>query len=359
VSKILQVCLWGGAVKIAIAVLFVASLFLPVGAVSQAPQAVAASAAPLVLKATIPLPGAKGRMDHMSVDLKGRRLFLSEIGNGGVQVIDTAADKPLRMLAGFREPQGNYFLSATNRLFVASGGDGAVRVFDGASFKLLATARFTSDADDLRLDPGTQRVIVGYGGHKFFAGPRGNGDGALAYVASNGDHEALLPVDAHPEAFEIESNTTRVFINVPDRHEIEVGDLANHRVLARWRVSCGNNFPMALDESDHRLFIGCRTPPTMQVIDTGTGRLIASLDISATSDDMFYDAARKRIYVLGGQGYVDVIAQKGPDRYTRIARVHAQVGSRTGLFVPEWDELFVAISQSASHAPELLVFSAR
>lgn len=346
-----------------IAAMAFACMFLLGDVQARAPHG-AAGAEPLVLKATIPLPGAKGRMDHMSVDLKGHRVFVSEIGNGGVEAIDTAADKPLHMLTGFGEPQGNYFIPATNRLFVASGDDGTVKIFDGTSYALVATAKFTIDADDLRFDPRTQQVIVGYSGQKFLggkaiAGPGGEGAGALGYVASNGDHEALLPVDAHPEAFEIEKDDTRVFVNVPDHHEIEVGDLAKHQVIARWRVSCTDNFPMALDEANHRLFIGCRIPPTMQVIDTETGKLVASVDIPATSDDMFYDAARRRIYVLGGEGYVDVIAQKDPDQYARIARVRAQVGSRTGLFVPELSELFVAISQGANHLPELLVFEAR
>lgn len=350
--------------KTSVATVFFACLLLLGGIQARSPQAAATGSGPLVLKATIPLPGAKGRMDHMSVDLKGHRVFVSEIGNGGVEAVDTAADKPLHMLTGFGEPQGNYFIPATNRLFVASGDDGTVKIFDGTSYTLAATAKFTSDADDLRLDPRTEHVIVGYSGQKFrggkaVAGPGGEGDGALGYIASNGDHEALLPVDAHPEAFEIEKNGTRVFVNVPDHREIEVGDLAKHQVIARWHVSCTDNFPMALDEADHRLFTGCHIPAKMQVIDTETGKLITSVDIAATSDDMFYDATRRRIYVLGGEGYVDVIAQKDPDHYARIARVRAQVGSRTGLFVPELNELFVAISQSTNHLPELLVFDVR
>lgn len=353
-----------GTLRTYIATVFFACLSLLGGVQARAPQDAAAGSGPLVLKATIPLPRAKGRMDHMSVDLKRHRVFVSEIGNGGVGVIDTATDKPLHVLTGFGEPQGNYFIPGANRLFVASGDDGTVKIFDGTSYQLVATAKFTSDADDMRLDPRTRHVIVGYSGQKFRGGravpaPGGEGDGALGYVASNGDHAPLLPVDAHPEAFEIEKNGARVFVNVPDQHEIEVGDLAKHQVIARWRISCTDNFPMALDDADHRLFVGCRIPPTMQVIDTETGKLITSVDIPATSDDMFYDAARKRIYVLGGQGYVDVIAQKDPNHYTRIAQVRAEVGSRTGLFVPELNELFVAISQSADQLPELLVFELR
>jgi DNA-binding beta-propeller fold protein YncE len=341
---------------------FLIVLSLGGGVRAQTGQASAKGQGALVLKATIPLPNASGRMDHMSVDLKGKRVFLSEIGNGGVEAIDFVTDKSVHMLTGFGEPQGNYFVAATNRLFVASGDDGTVKIFNGSTYKLEATAKFTIDADDLRFDPRTQHVIVGYSGQKFvggrpISGPGGEGDGALGYVASNGDHGTLIPVDAHPEAFEIERNGSRVFVNVPDHHEIEVGDLAKGKIIARWPVSCTDNFPMALDEAHHRLFIGCRIPAKMLVFDTETGKSIASLDIPGTSDDLFYDAARRRIYVLGGEGYVDVFAQKDADHYERIARVKVPVGSRTGLFVPERNELFVAISQSASQPAELLVFA--
>ena len=330
------------------------------------PQSSAPTSAPLALKTTVPLPDAKGRLDHLGIDLKGNRVFLAEIGNGGVEAIDLVSGKRLHMLAGFGEPQGIYFDSATNRLFVASGDDGTVKIFDGTTYAPVATAKFSSDADNLRFDPRSKRVIVGYGGEKFVGGkavaPRGErgiGDGALALLDSRGNKGAEISVDAHPESFQLEQKGTRVFVNVPDRHEIQVADVAKGTVIAHWPVSCTDNFPMALDESHHRLFIGCRIPATMQVFDTDTGKSVASVNIPATTDDLFYDAARERIYVLGAQGFVDVFAQKDADHYEGVARVSAAVGSCTGLFVPDLNELFVAVSQSAKQAAELLVYETK
>jgi DNA-binding beta-propeller fold protein YncE len=332
----------------------------------QAKVTAPAVPAPLVLKTTIPLPDAKGRLDHVGVDLKGNRLFLAEIGNGGVEAIDLASGKSLHMLTGFGEPQGVYFDTGTNRLFVASGDDGTVKIFDGTTYAPVATAKFSSDADNLRFDARSKRVIVGYGGEKFVGGKavapqgeRGKGDGALAFVDANGKAGPEISVDAHPESFQLEKTGTRVFVNVPDRHEVQVADLAKGTVIAHWPVSCTDNFPMSLDETHHRLFIGCRIPATMQVLDTNTGKSIASVDIPGTTDDLFYDAARARIYVLGGVGNVDVYAQKDADHYERLARVPAPVGSRTGLFVPDLNELFVSVSQSAKQPAELLVYEAK
>ena len=300
-----------------------------------------AAAPPLVRKATIPLPNVRGRMDHLGVDIKGQRVFLAEIGNGGVEAIDLATNKSLHTITGFGEPQGIYFDAAANRLFVASGDDGTVKIFDGTTYAPLATAKFSSDADNLRFDPRSNRVVVGYGGEKFVGGKavvprgvRGTGDGALAYIDASGNKGPEISVDAHPESFQFEKTGTRAFVNVPDRHEIQVADLAKGVVIAHWPVSCTDNFPMALDEAHHRLFIGCRIPAKMLVYDTDTGKSLTSLDIPGTTDDLFYDASRGHIYVLGGVGLVDVFAQKDPDHYGLIARVPVPVGSRMGSSCP-------------------------
>ena len=345
--------------KTYIATLFLlAALLFRGSALAQSARNRAVSGAPLVLKAVIPLPGASGRMDHMSVELKGKRVFASDVGNGSVYVVDAATDKVVHVLKGFGEPQGNYFYQ--NRLYVDSGDDGTVKIFDGTHYRLLATAKFTIDADDARFDPKTKTVIVGYSGQKFFdgkprKGPGGEGDGALGYVKPNGEHGALLPVDAHPEAFEIEKDGARVFVNVPDHHEIEVGNLETHRILARWHVPCTGNFDMALDQSDHRLFTACRKAPTFLVFDTETGKIVESFPIPTIgiSDDMYYDAARRRIYVMGAYGYIDVIAQNDANHYTRLARVRERNGGHTALFVPAWNELFVAVSQHVPRRPPM------
>ena len=118
---------------------------------------------------------------------------------------------------------------------------------------------------------------------------------------ATGDKGPEISVDAHPESFQIEKTGTRLFVNVPDHHEIQVADLAKGTVIAHWPVSCTDNFPIALDEAHHRLFIGCRIPAKMQIIDTDTGKAVTSVDIPGTTDDLFYDAARGRIYVMGGK----------------------------------------------------------
>lgn len=303
---------------------------------------------PLTLQGRIELPNVNGRIDHFSADVKGQRLFVSALGNHTVEVLDVGSGKRLHTIPDLAEPQGVYYDPATNRLFVACAQDGAVKLFDTGTFQLLETAKFSGDADNLRYDARDRRVMVGYG------------DGALGFLDANGKKTGEIPLDAHPESFQLEKTGTRVFVNVPDRKEIEVADLAKNAVGAKWPVTSAlKNFPMALDETHHRLLIGCRAPARMLAIDTGTGRPTASVEITGDTDDLFYDGARSRVYVIGGQGFVDVFEQKDADHYNRLAHLATATGARTGLFVPEWGKLFVAVPHRGQQRAAILIYAAK
>ena len=242
---------------------------------------------------------------------------------------------------------------------MACGGDGTVKIFDGTTYRLLQTVKLSSDADNVRYDARSKRVLVGYGGEKFLGGKvsRGEGDGALALLDSTGKKTGEIAVDAHPESFQLEKSGTRVFINVPDRKEIQVVDLAKGAVLTRWPVTCTDNFPMTLDETHHRLFIGCRTPTSLLVLDTDSGKTVASLEAVA-SDDIFYDTAKGRVYVLG-TGVMVVFQQNDADHYVKVANYPTGPGAWTGYFVAEWGKLFVAARHQDQQSAEILVYETK
>lgn len=302
----------------------------------------------LSLKGRIDLPNVNGRIDHFSADLKNQRLFMSALGNHTVEVFDIPGAKRLHSIPGLAEPQGVFYDAGTNRLFVASAGDGTTKVFDGTTFQLLTTVKFSGDADNIRYDTRSREVIVGYG------------DGALAFLDSGGKKTGEIPLDAHPESFQLEKSGTRVFVNVPDRKELEVADLIKHAVLAKWPITSAlENYPMALDEAHHRMFLGCRAPARMLVLDDRTGKQVASVEIVGDTDDLFYDPAKGRIYIIGGAGFVDVVDQKDPDHYNRVSHIPTASGARTGLFVPEWSRLFVAVPHRGGQLSKLLIFETK
>jgi DNA-binding beta-propeller fold protein YncE len=317
-------------------------------AILLAGPALAQDTSGLVLKTRIPLANVEGRIDHFSADVSGHRIFMSALGNHTLEVLDADSAKRLRTLTDLAEPQGAYYDPSANRLFVACAKDGATKVFDARTFQLLATAKFSADADNVRYDARGHRVMVGYG------------DGAVAFLDSNGKKTGEIPLDGHPESFQVEKTGTRVFVNVPDRKEIQVADMLKNAVIARWPVtSAARNYPMALDEAHHRLLIGCRGPARLLAIDTEIGKQTASIEIVGDTDDLFYDAAHSRVYVIGGQGFLDVLEQKEADRYDRIAHQPTAPGARTGLFVPEWSKLFVAVPHRGDQRAEVLVFETK
>jgi DNA-binding beta-propeller fold protein YncE len=311
-------------------------------------------------KSPIHLTKVEGRMDHLGVDAKGQRLFATAFDNHTLEVIDLKTGKQIHTITGLNEPQGAYYDADNNRLYEANGGDGTVKIFEGTTFKLLETVTLDLDADNVRYDARGKHIVVGFGGEKFLAGKvtRPGGGGALAMLDLSGKKIMEIDMDAHPESFQLEKSGTRVFVNVPDHQEVEVADLVKGKVLARWPVSCTTNFPMALDEAHHRLFVGCRMPAQLAVFDTETGKIIASPAIVEHTDDLFFDAGRGRIYILG-EGFIEDWQEKDPDHYELIKRNPTPADGRTGLFVPDLGELFETIPHHGAQDAEILVYATK
>jgi DNA-binding beta-propeller fold protein YncE len=332
---------------------FFGFLVLSGQAVGQAPPVLSPKSPILVTK-------VEGRMDHLGIDVKGQRLFATAFDNHTLEVIDLKTGRQVHTIADLDEPQGSFYDAANNRLFEANGGDGTVKIFDGTTFQLLQTVTLDLDADNVRYDTRAKHIIVGYGGEKFLAGKvaRPGGGGALAILDSAGKKVGEIDMDAHPESFQLEKIGTRVFVNVPDKQEVEVADLVKGKVLARWPVTCTTNFPMALDEAHHRLFVGCRIPARLAVFDTETAKIVASPTIVEHTDDLFFDASTGRIYILG-EGFIEAWQQTDPNHYVRIGRYPTPADGRTGLFVPELEELFETIPHHGEQAAEILAYKIR
>jgi DNA-binding beta-propeller fold protein YncE len=311
----------------------------------------------LSLETHIPLPNVKGRIDHFSVDVKGQRLFVAAVDNHTLEVVDLKSGQRVHTIIDLAEPQGVFYDASTNHLFVACGLDGVTKIFDATTFQILATVKFPDDADNIRYDARSKGVIVGYAGAKQLR-KRVEGTGGLGFLDSNGKKTGDLVIDAHPESFQLEEAGTRLFVNVPEKKEIEVIDVIKRTVQARWPVSAQNNFPMAIDEAHHRLFVGCWVPPRLLVFDTETGKEVAAGEIAGSTDDLFYDSRTGRVYVLTSQGLLEVFQQRDPDHYDRIARYPTPPGTQTGLFVPEWGRLFAAVRKQGEQSAEIRVYQA-
>lgn len=302
--------------------------------------------APLELAQTIPMEGVQGKIDHLSVDVKGKRLFVATTGNNSVQVIDLTQGKVVHKIEGLPEPQGLAFLPDLNRLAVAHGKDGSCRIFDGDSFKLLKSVDFKEDGDNVRYDAASKRIYVAHE------------SGGLGIVdAEKMEKVGDIKLEGHPEAFQLEKNGKRIFVNVPDAKHIAVVDREKAAVVAKWPLEkLEANYPMALDEANHRIFIGCRKPSKVLVLDTETGKEVAVLTISRDTDDLFYDAPSRRIYLTAGEGFIDTIDQKDADHYKRIWAQTTPPGARTSLYVPDLGTLYVAVPGKDNQKAEVRAY---
>src|SRR6516162_7572142 len=299
---------------------------------------------PLRLEKEIALAGVEGRIDHCSVDVPGKRIFIAALGNGTVEVVDLVKGERTTEIRGLKEPQGLYYDDATSRLYVANAGDGTLRVYDGKGLTLQSKLEFGDDADNVRYDVKTRQIWVGYG------------SGDLGVVAAT-EKAGEIALGSHPESFQLEHTGSRVFVNVPKEFGVAVVDRAKHAVISKWGLDrTFANYPMALDEGDGRLFVGCRLPARLVILDTNSGKVVAKLPIVGDTDDVFFDATRQLIYVIGGDGAVDIFRMRDPNHYDHVGRTNTGAGARTGLFVSGFDRLFVAVPRRGSQGARLLVY---
>lgn len=296
---------------------------------------------PLALERSIRLPDVGGRIDHLAYDSDGQRLFVAELGNGTVDAIHLSDGERLR-LAGLHGPQGVAWLQRTHELAVASS-DGTVRFFRGDRLTPVGSLTLGEDADDLRVDPQSGDLIVGYG------------SGALATIDAVSHRVlGLLPLPAHPEGFQVDSDSA--FINVPDAGIIVGADRKSHRITARWRTGLRRlNFPMAIDRTTKLLAIGFRFPSTLLLMDERSGAIRQALRTCGDADDIDFDDKRARLYVICGSGKIDVF-RRSAEGYSHEATIATRQGARTGLFDSKIDRLFVAAPAHDQVSAAVLVY---
>jgi hypothetical protein len=335
---------------IRIAMLLAVAIACTTPVVAQNPSTTP-EAQPLVLTGAIPLPNVQGRIDHFGFDSKGQ-LFVSALGNNTEEVIDLGAGRVAHTISGLPKPQGVAYVPELNRLFVASD-EGKLYIYDGASFDLMTSIDFGDDVDNLRYDAASKRVYVGYGDEEA---------GAIGVVdaTSNKRLDEDFKLGAHPESFQLASSGPDIYVNLPDLKQIAVVNRQT-RAITRWPLTLESNFPMALDETDHRLFVVTRAPARLAVVDTKSGHIVATLPCVQNSDDVYYDSARKRVYVPGGEGYISVFQQKDIDQYELIAKTPSAVGARTAAYFGKgrkgFELFYVAVPARADRSAEVLIYT--
>ncbi len=328
----------------AAALVLLASLLAPVpraGAGDDPP--------PFRIAARIPLPGVKGRIDHLALDAAGARLFVACIENATVEVVDLKAGKRVQTLEGIGEAAGVAWLPGAKRLAASSGTEGTLLLYDGeGELKKAGAVPLGEDADNVRGDPDGKRVWVG------------SGSGALSAVDGEKRERVLqVPLPGHPEAFELDPAGPLAFVNVPTVGKVVVVDRERKAVVKEIPLEgAAANFPMALDSARKRLFVGCRRPGRILVLDAGSGASVATLEGPGDMDDLFLDGAKGRLYASAGDGTVATFERGEGDRWRALPSVKTAPGARTSLWVEGTRTLYVAAPKRGEPEAAVLVLEA-
>jgi DNA-binding beta-propeller fold protein YncE len=310
----------------------------------------------LRLVQTIPMPDVKGRLDHMDVDVAGKRLFVAGLENGSLEVIDLAAGKRSKSIPGFKKPQGIAYVASLNKVFVASGDDGMLRVFRADTLELLDAIKLDLGPNRVTYDPNTKLIYVGFGGKD-----AGKDYGEVGIIDANTDKQlGNVKVEAHPAELLLNKSGDTLFVFVSAASKVQVVDTKKRDVLSTWPLSSQRNGDGAFDEKTHRLFLGTRTPPKMIAMDSTTGKEIANLPTADGMDGVYFNAAQKRVYVSGGRdtdvGFVFVYQQKDADHYETIGKIPTRSGAGTSFWSPELNRFYVGAPARGTDDAAILVF---
>lgn len=298
----------------------------------------------LKLEKEIPLPGVKGRIDHLDINLNDQVAYIAALGNNTVEVVDLKNGKILHSITGLSEPQGLGYISKHHELFVADGGTGECIFYNVANWQKLASIKYDDDADDVRYDAGSDRIYVGYGS---------GGIGIIDAATHKKIADIALPV--HPESFQLDAKEGKIWINMPGSGMIGVADLKTNKLVAQWKKFLPRaNFPMAYDSVQHRVMVGYRIPATLKVFDSRSGKELFSSGMVGDVDDFYWDESTNQILISGGGGSINIFKQTSATAYKQVADIKTRSGARTSLWVPEL-RLFLIAARAADGKPATLL----
>ncbi len=310
------------------------------------------TAPPLRLIQTIALPNVKGRIDHFNVDIKHQRLFIAALDNHTVEVVDLKSGKWVRSIPNVKKPQGVWYVDSLDKLFIADGDDADVKVYHGSDLKLITSIKLDLGPDWEAYDPVTKEIYVGYGGED-----AGKNYGELGIINTvTNQHIGDIRTDSHPGAIIIGKPGETVLITAPKERQVAVVDEKTRSIIAKWQTKEDLPVGLALDAAHQRLFVGTRKPPRLLVFDFKSHKLIASLPTVGLLDGLYFDHARRRIYVSGGEGFVEVYQEIDSDHYQEIAKIPTGPIARTSLFVPAFNRYYVAVPANGHRGAEIRVY---
>ena len=310
---------------------------------------------PLVLINTISLPELHdGDFDHFAVDVPGQRLFLAAEENSAVEVFDLRTKKLVHTIADIKAPHSLLYRADAKKLFVVDGESGQIKIYQSETFNPIGTIQLEKECDSIAYDAAANIMYVVNGGrstHEPYSYI------SLVDVATTSKVADIKIDSGFVDAIALDKSTGRLFANMADVNAVAVIDIAKRAVIATWQVGeqAHLNLAMAFDNVHHRLFVVARKPARLIILDSDSGRIVASLPCVEMSDEASYDAAARRLYIAGDE-FVDVFQERDPDHYDRIGHAPGSFRAKTAILVPEFNEYFVAAPRHLDKLAEVRIY---
>ena len=307
-------------------------------------------AAELELLQTIPLKGKAGNLDHLALDAKRDRLFVANKANNTLDVVDLKTGRLFKQVANQTGIQGVAYAANLDRVYIGLGTNGLCNVLDGETYKAVKTIKFADDCDNVRYHEKTQMVYVAHA------------EKALGVISAKTNALKVdIKLPASAEGFTLEADRPRMYVATPEPCQLVVIDTAKNEVATVYPVKKASGaHPIALDEANHRIYLGCRKEPMVVVVDTETGKEVAGVAIPEEVDDLFFDAGRKRLYASCSEGFIAVLKVIDADHVELLEKIPTAKGARTCLYVPETGKLYLAVPrQEGKDGPEIFIYQAK
>lgn len=280
--------------------------------------------------------GAPDRWDYVVYDAPSQRVYVAH--SDRISVVDGKDGKLIGDVTGVANTHGIGI--ANGKGYTDDGEAGAVIVFDPKTLKVLKRIPAKPDADGIAVDPKTGHVFVVDGDSKTVTVVDSKTDTVLANVDTGGGLE-----------YAVVGDDGKVYVNGSEKREIVRIDEKTNTVDAHWPIpGCTSPHGLAIDTAGHRLFTSC-VNQVMTVVDTTSGRLVATVPIGQGTDAAAFDPARKRAFSSNGEGTLTVIAEKGPNDFALAETVPTRVTGRTMGIDPASGRLFIAAADIDPKAP--------
>lgn len=303
--------------------------------------ALAQQVPPLELKQTITLPGYTGDFDHFAVDHARGRILLAAEDHATLEIFDLKTGEHLRTVSGFGAPH-SILVREGSPTIVVTDSEKMTHILDAETYAEKGSITLTPGADSAGYDAAANVYFVVTGGKDV--------DMKTAFLeAVNPDTGAKLGkvefADNHVEAMALDPTSRRLFINLAQTNKIAVVNRKTMKILATWPVlPAKQNAMVAFDAPNHRLYVVCRDPGMVVVMNSDTGEVTNTLPAPLRADDVMFDRESHCLYVPGGEGYTNVYNTSNPDHLKLMARVKTAPGAKTGILLPKRGKLILAAS---------------